>query len=786
MKNVLLYKTEAADWTNALPVGNGRLGAMVFSSVKEELIQLNEDSLWSGYPTEWFNENAYPNLEVARKKIKHGYISEGQKVVEENMAGKWTQSYLPLGDLSLQFDNDGVAENYKRELNLETAIIANEYSINNSRISRECFISPIDDLLIYKITCDKPISFIIKITSQLQHNNTVKDGTLILMGQAPNFVSPHYIDTKNPIVYGVKNEEKGMRFCALIKPVIIDGELKYGDNEIHVINTQSAIIYVACETSFNGHDRHPYIYGKNEIVLAQQKLKKATDRRFYSIKKEHIKSHQELFNRVDFEIEPEDKTHLNTDDRIRLIRQGKDDLGFIPLLLQYGRYLLISCSREGSNAANLQGIWNKELRAYWSCNYTTNINVEMNYWHAEVCNLSECHIPLIELIKNTVVNGEKVARKHYNCDGWVAHHNLDIWATGLPAGDNGKSLPGWAACLFWPMGGVWLCHHLWEHYDFTRDKVFLKNVAYPIMLNAAKFCLDWLVESDEGLLVTMPSTAPENCYYNDLGEVCAVDIGTTMDISLIYDLFSNCIECIDILDEDSLIREKLQNSILKLPSLKKGKHGELLEWSKNYEEPSIDHRHISHLYGLYPGNRISEIENTEYLDACKKTIERRLSTGIDSGGWSIGWQVCLFARLKDHDLGVKAINRFITKSIYDNLFDLHPPLSSSEKEVFQIDGNFGVAAGIAEMLIQSHCGYIEILPCLPMQWHSGYVNGLKARGGYECSIRWKNGNLVTFKISTVNSGNCLIKYKNKKASVELQIGCCCILDFNLDLIDREP
>jgi len=777
--NKLWYKEPADKWTKALPIGNGRLGAVVFGGVCREIIQLNEDSFWSGYPEKWYNHNAVEYLNQVREKMKQGKISEAQRLVEENMVGKWTQSYLPLGELEINFMEKGKVENYSRELNLETAVISSEYSEEGQQWKREAFISPVDDVLIYKILSNDNISFNIKLCSQIISKTSAKDDIFILKGVAPGFVAPHYISTDNPVIYGNTPEKMGMRFCVLVKVKVSGGEVSVTKKGIEVKNTKDAVIYITATTSFNGRDKHPYTDGKDEMLVATDILNRAYNKEFEEAKNHHINGHKRLFNNLDFYLQDDDKTSIPTDERLILNRQTNSDLGLIPLLMQYGRYLLISSSRKGTQPANLQGIWNKEMRGYWSCNFTTNINVEMNYWPVEVCNLSECHLPLIELIKDTAINGEKVAKIHYNCHGWVAHHNLDIWAAALPAGKDGHGSEGCASSLFWPMGGVWLSHHLWEHYEFTMDKEYLKNTAYPIMKKAAEFCLDWLVETSDKRLVTMPSTSPENSYINEQGEQCTIDIASTCDMNSIYDLFTNCINAISCLNDDIKFKEKLRISVDKLVPLHVGRYGELAEWSKNFKEVDPGHRHVSHLYGVYPGSRITEENNSEFMNPCRKSVQRRVENSGGGTGWSLAWLICLNARLKQAEIGMSQINRWINTAVYDNLFDLHPPLSETEAEVFQIDGNFGFSAGIAEMLIQSHNGYIEILPSIPSSWSTGYVKGLKARGAFEVDIEWDKGELVEVKIKSYIERFCTIKYKGQTVAVNIDSKGIYILDSNL-------
>jgi alpha-L-fucosidase 2 len=781
----LWYKQPADDWVKALPIGNGRIGAVVFGGAGKELIQLNEDTLWSGYPTQWYNHEAASYLNQVRDKMLHGKTLEAQRLVEEKMLGQWSQSYLPLGDLHIHFENREKPKGYVRALDLETAVITDQYELQSGRFKREAFVSSVDDVLVYKITTENPINFTITLDSLIRHQTSTNGESLMLSGVAPSNVAPHYLNVEEPVIYSDEPEKMGMRFCALVKVKAMDGQVTFTQNCIEVKNTKAATLYVSMATSFNGRDLHPYTEGKDEIKTATDSLEKVISRDYENVKKDHIAQHQRMFGRMDFCLEDRDRSDIPTDERLASNRLTKDDLGLIPLAFQYGRYLLLSCSREGTQPANLQGIWNKEMRAYWSCNYTTNINVEMNYWPVEVSNLSDCHMPLIDLIEAVAKNGEKVARIHYDCKGWVAHHNLDIWATGLPAGDNGHGLPGWACCLFWPMGGPWLAKHLWEHYEFTMDENYLKNIGYPLMKKAAEFCLDWLVETEDGVLVTMPATSPENCYRHPDGENCGIDIATTSDMSCIYDLMTNCILASSVLGEDVEFRTQLKRTVKDLVPLRIGKFGELAEWSQDFEEIDLGHRHIAHLYSVYPGTRISEINNPEFLEAAKNSINRRVDNGGGGFGWGLTWLICFHARLKQSQKAMEGIQDWLDNSVYDNLFDFHPPLSETEKDVFQIDGNFGIVAGVAEMLIQSHNGYIEVLPALPENWKSGYIKGLKARGAFELDIAWQEGELMTVKVTAEKGGTCLVRYKGRTICLFTEIGVSYYLGSNLNLSDQQ-
>ncbi len=760
----LWYKQPAAAWTEALPIGNGRLGAMVFGKVNEELIQLNESSLWSGGPVHGnVNTDAPKYLPQIRAALLKEEDYTKANELAKKMQGLFTESYMPLGDLTIKQNfKDTSPTAYYRSLDIKNAITTTKFTIDGTEFTREIFASAPDQVIIVRLTSNRPkqLNFTAAASSLLHYKIiTAADNELLMNGKAPAHADPNYFNVnKEPVFYEDSNDCKGMRFQLRIKAVTKDGTVNTDTAGIHVSNATEVILFLSAATSFNGFDKCPDKDGKDENKLALDYLTDAVKKNYQSLLNNHLADYHKYFNRFSFSIKDTSANNnisLPSDKRLQAYSNGAYDPALETLYFQYGRYLLISCSRPGGIPANLQGIWNKELRAPWSSNFTININTQMNYWPAEVTGLSEMTEPLYALIENLAATGMVTAKEFYNMHGWVAHHNTDIWATSNPVGDIGKGDPKWAN---WSMGANWLCQHLWEHYRFTGNKQFLKDTAYPLMKGAAEFCFEWLTEDKDGYLVTAPSLSPENDFYYAPGKQGSVSVATTMDMSIIWDLFTNLIDASNVLGIDKDFREQLIAKKNKLYPLHIGKKGNLQEWYKDWDDVEVQHRHVSHLFGLHPGHEISPITTPEFAEAAKKTLEIRGDAGT---GWSKAWKINFWARLLDgnhaylllrqllHATGESGTNYTNAGGTYPNFFDAHPP--------FQIDGNFGGTAGMCEMLLQSQLGEIQLLPALPDAWKEGQVKGLRARGAFEVSIDWKNHALTDATIKAITDGPCTLR-----------------------------
>ena len=768
--SALLHYTEpAAYWEAALPIGNGRLGAMVHGGISRELLSLNEDTLWSGLPDSRFSPSVKNNLEHARELIRQRRFVDADKFVTGNMLDHDCQSYLPAGELLLDFELSGEITNYRRQLDLEQALSSCSFSCDGIEFRREFFASYPRQIIVGKISASRAasISFTAGFTSQLHGESSACGSTLVFNGECPVH------NRRNTIVWRKPDGMAGIAFQMRLQ-VITDGGVVTAneDGTLQISEANEVMLFLSIRSNFVDFCSMP---GSDGITPEERCIRDLTGLGAYAaLLQEHVADFQPLFRRsvVDF---PAEKTDLLPTDERLLIAGTNENVspGMAALLYHYGRYLLISSSRGACQAANLQGIWNDKLMPPWGCNYTTNINLEMNYWPCGCANLPECAEPLFALIKDYSVQGRYAAEKLYGLPGWCVHHNGDLWR--FASISSGK-----ARCAFWPVGGAWLVHHIFDHYLFTQDVDFLREY-YPVMAGSAEFLLDFLVE-DDGELLTMPSTSPENNFIDPAsGEPCSVGAASTMDMSLIGENFRNVLAAAAILNIAEPLADKLTAALEKLHRPGIGSAGELLEYNEAFAEENIHHRHTSHLYGVYPGWEFTLLQNQELYHAACVSLERR---GDISTGWAMGWRSALWARFLDGNRACGVIKNLLNLTepgcagerggVYKNLFDAHPP--------FQIDGNFGVAAAIAEMFVQSHLRtsgnrvLILLLPALPDTWPSGKVYGLAAHGGLTLDIAWEPEKVQAVFRSAV-AITFAVRCRNAEKTVELPPGGGCEIEF---------
>lgn len=756
----LWFDQPASIWEEALPLGNGKMGAMVFGGIITERYQLNDLTLWSGSPKDGNNPNGPEILNQTRDAVSKGEYDKAGEAWKK-IHGPYSARYLPMGDLFIRMSmKDSTVKNYYRDLNIQNALTTVRYQTVEGQYKRESFISFPDKVLIVELTgsTKNSISFETWLSSKLRYKVIPKsDNYIVLRGKAPKYVAHRNYEPVQ-IAYDEENGE-GTNFEIHLKIKTVGGTVKIADGKIVVSKADKVILYLSDGTSYNGFDKSPGLMGKDPSVEASANLENAVKKSYEQLKKVHLADYQRLFSRVAFDLGADSViVKLPTDDRLIRFSDGKPDNQLQALYYQYGRYLLISSSRDQRMPANLQGLWNDLVMPPWGSNYTTNINTEMNYWLAENTNLPECHTPLFSFIQDLSVNGAKTAKVNYNLDGWCLHHNSDGWAKTSPTGGenwDSKGAPRWSC---WPMGGAWLCQDLYRHYEYTGDEKFLREKALPLMKGAARFLLGWLVEGPGGYLVTNPASSPENTFTLN-GKALEVSMATTMDMAITRDLFENTIRTLEILNTDPEFKAKLQSALNRLYPYHIGQFGQLQEWYLDWDSPKDTHRHLSHLFGLFPGSQISPRRTPDLASAAKQSMIHR---GDVSTGWSMAWKINWWARLEDGDYALKILKAGLSYigpkkdsvkggGTYPNLFDACPP--------FQIDGNFGGTAGMTEMLLQCYDGLITLLPALPAEWAAGDIRGIKARGGFRINMNWKNGNLSGARIYSDLGGNCRIRTK---------------------------
>ena len=767
METILWYKKPASNWNEALPLGNGQLGAMVFGGISKVRYGLNHDTLWSGYPrqkneedlTEYYNES----LRLAMKKE----YRQAQDIIESHLCSDFTEGYMPLGDLVLNINVEEDQSEYIRKLNLETASCETEYKVNDVIYRRNSFISNPHNCMVIRLTTtgENNLSFKAELTSKLRFKSRKIYDNLLLIGRCPSHVAPNYVQSEEPVIYD--DENPGISFACGIS-IKTDGIKEIFDDYISISGANFAEIVLVTENNYVDYKTLPKDSSKSYEEKCIERLEDLKKFNYHEIYESHKKDYKELEKSCSLDLNNNFlNSNLPTDDRLKLFEENseKEDLGLYELLFKYGRYLLIASSRDRTQAANLQGIWNEDIRAPWCSNYTLNINTEMNYWPVFMTGLKECAEPLITLVRELSEAGKKVANNIYGAKGFTCHHNTDLWRATNPVGEHQID----CACYgFWPMAAAWLCRGVFEYYEYTQDIEYLKDIAFPILKESAEFIISIVSENEYGELIVSPTTSPEN-NFKWKNEVVSISQSSAMSQAIAYDLLNNTLKASKILNDNNFAT-KLNDVLNRLKLIEIGNDGRILEWNEDVEEVEVNHRHVSHLYALHPAQIIDSKRDINLADACRNSLNTRGDSGT---GWSLAWKINLWARLNDgekalsllrqqlHYVKSTTINNFDGGGTYPNLFCAHPP--------FQIDGNFGAVSGIAEMLMRSTEGEVNILPALPHSWESGRIKGLVARGNIKIDIKWDNGYLDYIELTSPIRQNVNLIYKDREKKVLIDV-----------------